>query len=481
MPLVAPGRVLTATAAAYVARAEKDQWRRDPVAWVSERTPVILWSRQREVLTALAEHDRVAVRACHSSSKTMSAALAAAWWLDIWPAGTARVVTTAPTSAQIRGQLWPEVNHLWETMSGLPGRVNQTEIWIGSWLAGVGRKSSDYQPAAMQGWHAEHLLVLVDEADGISKALWMAIDSLATNVGAKILAIGNPDDPQSEFRRRQSDQGMGGAYHTIRIAATDTPNFTGEPTSPLLQRVLLSRGWVEEMRRAWGGRVDSDEPPDHPFWSSKVEAEYPDDQAATVIRVSDLARARRSERDGPLAARDLRMPVTVGVDVAGSETGDESVVRGGRGLRLLGQMTTRTGDPEELEDWLMDQLDVFGARQANIDADGIGFGFVAAARRRRPQVAVGEIRSGVAASDPKVYFNRRAEMWWNLRQALMADGDEQLDFTILDDATAAQLLMPRYTKRKGRLLVEAKEDLRKRLGRSPDNADALVYRFARPV
>lgn len=476
--LVPPDVVRSAAADAYLRRGQQDRWRTDPVAWATGQG-VELWSGQRELLTGVAAHDRVAVRSCHSSGKTFAVSVLIGWWLSAHPVGTARVVTTAPHEDQVRGLLWVEVNRLWERL-GLEGRINQTEIWYGSYQAAIGRKSSDYHPASFSGWHAPHLLVIADEADGVSKALWEAIDTLATSSGSKIVGIGNPDDPQSEFRRRQADQPFGGRYHTVKIPAWSTPNFTGETVSPFLASVLLSPAWVEEKRIAWGGDPTTDEPPDHPFWASKVEAEYPEESGRSVVRLPDLLRARQFERTGKLARADDLHPVRLGIDVAGSETGDESVIRAGRGKRVMGTWRTRTADPEELEDWLVDHVDLTGATQVAIDADGVGFGFAGALRRRRgTRVAVTAIRSGASATDPKAYGNRRAEMWWQLREALMRQGDEQLDLTALDDQTAAELLVPRYSTPKGRVLVESKDELRKRLGRSPDNADALVYLNAR--
>jgi hypothetical protein len=477
--LVSADSVQQNAAELWANRRKRTRWRQDPNQWMVDRG-VELYSKQREINEVVAAYDRVAIRSCHSSGKSFDLAHLAAWWLDVHEQGTARVVTTAPTGDQVRGILWVEINGVWERMQ-LPGRRNQTEVWFGNYQAAVGRKSSDYNPAAFSGWHAPHLLVLVDEADGVSPQLWGAIDTLVTNVGAKVVGIGNPDDPQSEFRKRMEDQPYGGTYKVVKISAWDTPNFTGESVSTTIRNALLSRQWVEEMRRKWGGNPDDpDHVPDHPFWQSKVEAEYPDESANTVVRLSDLLRARRSERDGALAKLDERHAVRAGVDVAGSDTGDESVVRGRRGLTLLGQFTTRTADPEELEDWLIDHLDLIRAGSVAIDADGIGFGYAGAVRRRRgKRMPVTMIRSSASANDPKQFKNRRAEMWWNLREMLAQVGDSQLDFTQLDDDTAAQLLMPRYLTDRGKILVEAKDTLRRRLGRSPDNADAIVYAFAR--
>lgn len=480
-PLVSPARIPGTAAELYAARSRARAWQADPVAWAARRG-IELYSMQREILTAVATKNRVAVRSAHDTGKSFSMAVLVAWWLDVHERGTARVVTTAPSSQQVRGILWVEINGLWDRLD-LPGTRNQTEIWFDKYQAAVGRKAADYNPAAFSGWHAPHLLVIVDEADGVGKRLWGAIDTLVTNESAKVVAVGNPDDPQSEFRRRQDDQPFGGGYHTIKVPAAATPNFSHESVSQTLRDALLSPRWVEEMRIAWGGRRDDDRPPDHPFWSSKVEAEYPDESGSSVIRLADLLRARRSERTGPLAAADDRFPVRVGIDVAGSEHGDASVVRGVRGLRVLGQQSVRLADPQDLEDWLVARCVEFDAHSAFIDADGIGHGFAGGLRRRRgQQMAVHAIRSSASAADPKAFLNRRAEMWWSVREALAGTGDSQVDATILDEAVAGQLLLPRYStgNSSGRIQLESKDDLRKRLGRSPDDADALVYVTAKP-
>jgi uncharacterized protein YgbK (DUF1537 family) len=81
-------------------------WTRDPVSWVQDRLGEHVWSKQREVMTALQAHRRVAVRSCHGVGKSHIASRAAAWWLDAHPPGQAFVVTTAPTFPQVRAILW---------------------------------------------------------------------------------------------------------------------------------------------------------------------------------------------------------------------------------------------------------------------------------------------------------------------------------------------------------------------------------------
>ena len=76
-------------------------------------------------------------------------------------------------------------------------------------------------------------------------------------------------------------------------------------------------------------------------------------------------------------------------------------------------------------------------------------------------------KSGV----PARYYNRRAEMW-DVASKLFASGDVELHHE--DSVLRSQLRTPRYEFRNGKILIESKEKIKDRLGRSPDRADAYV-------
>jgi hypothetical protein len=486
----------------------------DPVGWAAQHD-ILLWSKQQQIMLALEKHHRVAVRSCHDSGKSYVASVIAARWLDSHPHGQARVITTAPTGMQVKGILWVEINQLHER-AGLPGRVNQTEWWIGSYLAGIGRKPADYRPEAFQGLHARYILIIIDEASGVSTSLIDACETLATNANAKILMIGNPDDPQSMFAKVCGEPDKYG-YHTIKISAWDTPNFTAEgpiltqlhgEAGQLLSDVMLSPGWVEGRRKAWGE--------DHPFWVSKVEAEFPSQDSNAICRISDVVQARvpfaeRAIERGVASAHEWEggdgpsksspslglAPVTstsvipaLGVDVAGSEHGDETVCRlvecsvtpTGSVARVTTEWRTRSGDPEIVADFIAQAVAMAHVNQVFIDSIGVGFGIIGLVRKllddKGARVRVIGVNVAKPASDSKTYGNLRAELWWTVGRLMFQNG--QIDTSSADNLMEleAQLLMPRYKISKGKIYVEAKDEINKRLGRSPDNADALMLAMA---
>ncbi len=95
-------------------------WARDPVRFVSETLGANPWSKQVEILEAIRDHVRVAVRSCNGSGKTYIAAHVVLWWLMCHP--DAIVITTAPTDHQVRNILWREIRRAHHENAGAAAR-----------------------------------------------------------------------------------------------------------------------------------------------------------------------------------------------------------------------------------------------------------------------------------------------------------------------------------------------------------------------
>lgn len=429
-------------------------YRSDPVAWVKDRLGEFMWSRQREIARSVVEHQRTAVPSCHDAGKSWIASRIASWWLDTHAPGTAFVVTTAPSHAQVRAILWREIGRAFRK-GRLPGRINQTEWWMGEEIVAYGRKPSDYDEHSFQGIHARYVLVILDEACGIPKNLWTAVEAITTGDDCRILAIGNPDDPDTEFANVCKP---GSGWNVIRIAAADTPNLSGEPVPDELRHELLSPNWVDDKRKRWGETS--------PLFVSKVTGQFPESSKDGLIPVSQIVAAQQRT----LAPAD---PKVVSVDVA--RFGDDKTVlylRQGQHVRLLSEHPlTATTETTGLA--IAAQRDT-GAAEIRVDGDGVGGGVVdELAEASQPVV---EMRSGVRALDNVTFINSRAEWYWGLRQ-LFEDGDIDIDPD--DDELAAQLgaLKYKYTAR-GQVVIESKDDMRKRGLPSPDRADAVMLAMA---
>jgi hypothetical protein len=386
--------------------------------------------------------------------------------LDTHPPGEAFVVTTAPTFPQVRAILWRYIRRM-HSAGGLPGRVNQTEWLIGEELVAFGRKPSDYSESAFQGIHAPFVLVIIDEACGVKPQLWVAADALTTNDGCRILAIGNPDSSASEFKKVCTP---GSGWHVIQISAFDSPNLTGEKVAPAVAQALVSRAWVEEKLAEWGE--------DNPVYRSKVLGEFSEDSEWQVVRSSDVAACRIAPDREP-AATEL-LPVELGVDVGGG--GDETVVRERRGRHAGREWRAQTDRPEKIAPMVIHAINETGATSVKVDSIGVGFGVIGELRNRRLHgVQVHGVNVGEKASQPAKFVNLRAELWWEVGRGLSERGDWDLSGMDNADSTVAQLLEPQWdSDPTGRVRVEKKDEVIKRLGRSPDNADALLLAYFQP-
>lgn len=458
--------------ASEVVRARNvDRWLGNPTAWAWERAKTWLWSGQSRIVESVRDHPRTAVKSCNAAGKSKSMAVVAAWWLDVHPQGTAFVLSTAPSFAQVRTVLWREVRVL-HRAAGLFGRVNQTE-WIDDEgdIVGFGRKPADYDPGAFLGIHALYPLVIIDEGSAVPKALYDAAASIATNDYARIVVIGNPDDPSGEFARVCGSP----MWNTITIPAYDTPNLTGERVPDMLRQVLVTKSWVEGREQEWGR--------DNPLFISRVLAEFPDDAPNKVVPLS-YAAGCLIEPDDPIPAAKL-LPVVLGVDVG--EGVDITVVRERRGMQAGREWAKATADPEDALDMIVDAVVVCGATVVNVDAGGPGWALVGSIRRELKArgikgVTVNPIKFGAASREPEKYANMRAEMWWGIGRLFSQQKAWSLAGMENAETTVAQLCDPTWHLGAGdRIVIESKDEIRKRTGRSPDNADALLLAFATGV
>lgn len=237
-------------------RGIQERSKNDPVWFCRKVLGFEPWSKQREILNALRDHNRVAVRSAHGVGKTAIAARAVLWFMATHGPGSCRVVTTAPTWEGVRNLLWAEINTAARSTRRIPqlgnervnfGQVNTTDLRIApNWFA-IGL-STDV-PERFQGHHADNLLLVVDEASGVDEAIYDAARGFLTGANAKVLLIGNPTRTVGTFRRCfEPDSG----WRQIHISAMDSPNLTGEQVDPRAARALPTAEWVEEMRRDYG-------------------------------------------------------------------------------------------------------------------------------------------------------------------------------------------------------------------------------------
>lgn len=439
----------------------------DPVGWIrAAETP---WSVQERIAQSVAAHRYTAVPSAHDTGKSFIASRLACWWLDVHEPDECFVVTTAPTWQQVHAILWREMRQA-KAKRNMRGRTTLDARWyIGGKRAGdeeeqlvaFGRKPADYDQAAFQGIHAKYVLVIIDEASGIPKLLYDAVDSLATNRYARVLAIGNPDDPASQFHTICKP---GSGWHVIPVSAFDTPAFTGEEVPESLLDLLVSPEWVEERKKRWG--IAS------PTYQSKVLGLFPDIGEDTLIAPALIRAAEERDLSG------VRKPVSEGWDIA--RYGSDKTV----GYRNKGGMIRRIYEGEKQSTMKTAgriKASVGPKRgdvKAHVDADGLGGGVVDRLREQRVK-GVRAFHGGHKAIEDYRFGNRRAEVYWTFRE-LMEEGEIDLPEAGEDEDLKAQLGAIKWKlDSRGRIWIESKEEMKKRGLPSPDHADAAVYSTVR--
>jgi hypothetical protein len=483
------------------------QYLEDPQRWAKERLGITIWSKQADIFCSVRDNRRTAVPSCHEVGKSFIAGLVVCWWVDCNAAGDAFVVTTAPTDAQVRAILWREIGRA-HTLGGLPGRLNQTE-WFRELrgkeeLVAFGRKPADYNPTAFQGIHAPKVLVVVDEACGVRGLIWEAADSLIANDNSKILAIGNPDEPRTEFEEICT---KGSGWTVISISAFDSPNFTGEtglPSRALDQ--LIGPTYVEEKRAKWakdwvwnedrtvclppivnpetGERKD----PTHtnPLWQSKILGKFPpvSSESGLIPWSWILAAQQRWDTASTKGRNEL------GVDVGAG--GDASAICHMQGYRAQIIHEDRNPDTMHTAGEIVAKQRKTLAAVVKIDSVGIGKGVadrvkeVAATEKLPFETFAVNVGESPSESEPdedgltpdKLFVNLRAELYWNLRQRFER-GTIALDPQ--DEDLAGELVELRYRRMSsGKIQIETKDQALARGVPSPNRAEALMLASADP-
>lgn len=471
------------------------RWADDPVGFVTHALGETVWSKQREILESVRDNKRTAVPACHAPGKTWLAARAVAWWVTCHPPGTARVVTTASTFRQVRNVLWTQIRGV-HSRHHLPGDILMVEWKLDGNVVADGFSPADHDEAAVQGIHAPHLLVVVDEAGGIGPILGRALEALMTGGHTRLLVLGNPpvDAEQGWFEQVCSSP----LYTTIPIDAYSTPNFTGEhagicrscPTEVSEHSItehLVDETWVEEVISEFG--------PESPFVQARVHARFPKGAPNKVLPTAWVEAAL--DNDTPGGGQAVRL----GVDVA-ADGGDEFVIARVDGMVGSIRHSSSGSVNQNAVDVAARVLDEIRAAEethttlgipepvrVKVDTIGLGWGVVSILQKwrdeRRHRAEIIAVNVAERPRDSTKFSNQRSEMWWNMRSLLQpkpgTDGPTQDIRLNIAKREVAQLTAPIYrSDSSGRIVVEQKAEMKRRGVHSPDRAEALLLAFFEP-
>jgi phage terminase large subunit len=472
-------------------RFPSDLYRQRPVEYFRTVLGVEPWAKQVEIMEAVRDHPRVAVRSGHKVSKSHTAAGIALWYYCSFP--DARVVMTSTTSRQVDQILWRELRMM-RARGGRCVECKQADpdgfvitrpcehstLIEGEQgeLARTGLKSRDFreivgftarEAEAVAGISGRNLLYLIDEASGVGDDIFEAIEGNRAG-GARIVMFGNPTRNEGEFY--EAFHGKASHYKTITVSSEETPNVVqGRVVIP----GLATREWIDEKKEEWGEKSA--------MYCIRVRGTHALAEAGKIFSIHAITMAEQRWADTVEAGR-----LFIGIDPAGeSGSGDESAFAARRGLKQL-LLRAHQGLNEEAHlSQLLQYIALLKLPRETpvvvVDREGsIGSKLHILLRNyaeANPQAfeVVGVRASDKAMRRPLIYDRMRDELAANLEQWFRDGG------AILEDVKLERELHAFEWKQavSGRLKITPKDVIRKAIGRSPDRYDATALSCWEPL
>ncbi len=283
------------------AQAVLQRYQNSPLLFDREILGRDAWDIPQRIMAAIAQpRARVAVKACHGSSKTFSAAGIILWW--VYTGGIA--LTTAPTGTQVKAGVWAELHKAYHgARVPLGGQLNQKELRLSADCYALGLSTN--QGVRFQGFHGRVLIVL-DEAPGVLTEIWPAISGIRAGGDVRLLVLGNPVIPSGPFYEAFTSKRAG--WSTISISAFDTPNLEGVTEDDLLamspeelayepRPYLVTREWVLEKLKE-EGRDSAD-------YQARVLGQFPTQASDSLISLAWIEEAQRRWRAAQADSSDM--------------------------------------------------------------------------------------------------------------------------------------------------------------------------------
>ena len=435
------------------------KWRASPIvrhySFFNDR----LWDKQEEVLWATRNHKRVCVKSGNTVGKTKVAADIVNDWL-FTRGPKAKVITTSSSWNQVEQVLWKEIkSSVANAKIPLGAEVLNTSLKLSDdWFA-IGISTDT--PVRFQGFHSPNLLVLADEASGISAEIWEMFEALHP---ACIVALGNPLEPSGKFYEAfQSDM-----WHKITISCWDAVNWQEKHGAI---PGLVTREWCKDMEELHGKGSA--------WYQSHVLGEFPEEGEGSLISREWVNRARKGvDCDGleiDEENEDAKVRI-ISADIATKHGNNETVI----GYRYGHTISEMKAYLQATQTFARDQISSkYTAKEVHIcvtDSDGVGESM--AELLAESHIPCEEFHGGYAAKAMDGNFrNLRSQFYY-----LVAKKFEKglYDLRKLDDK-AFDILRSQLCSIKvkvpdgmGRFQIETKEDMLARGIKSPDYADCFM-------
>lgn len=465
-----------------------------------------IWDGTKDPLAtawnALAQNNWVGVESATSTGKTFWLARVVFWFLDCWEGSL--VVTSAPVAGQLKAQLWAEMKtafhkfkkirpyaEMYDSLRLLPDargfdELADDDVNMQAWQAiGVASRASSGSQSntTRQGFHRKDMLIIVEEATGIDFASLEAYKNTSTGGHNVILTVGNPDsqlDPLHQFCESPN-------VFAVQASGYDAPNVV------LGKEVIgggVTRESIEKRRLDYGENSN--------LFQSRVRGISPAQSTNSLIHLDWIKSALQN-----VEQNELEGAGAVGLDVSNSEGGDKAAVAFGIGNVLCYLKDFQCPNASHLAyNLLQDDVELEENGYQNyriptiydyhvmpyyvgVDAVGVGVSTINTFDNELTEKVVplqGGMLKQVIPTDnegkPMYSFSAlRSQMYWEFREDLR--NGEVIFLDSIPKATIQELMRelvsPTFSSKAGKISVESKDEIKRRLGHSPNKADAVVY------
>lgn len=489
--------------------ANLSQYRDDPGGYFRDVLGTPLIPQLEEVARSLLTPPyRASVDSGHGVGKTYAAAAIANWWYDT--RNPCWIITTAPTDRDVKDLLWTEVR-----LQRLRAKVRLAnnlmprapEMRSGPEHVAKGYTARDANSA--QGRHRTNMLFVFDEKEGVGRQFWDGAKSMhRPGSGDAWLVIGNPLTTTSVAyqEHRAVDAEGNPTWHRFRLSSLDHPNIAaglrGEPASiPGAVTVGQVDQWVQD----WCDPVAAgDAKPTDLEWRGKLYRPGPIGEARILgLRPSQStlgiwSAALWAVATGPEPPIQPQSLPVIGCDVASYGT-DYTAYHARCGPVSLHHRAVNGWDVLQICDYLKqlceqyaewwnagreDNIEAITVQQIAVHIDDDATGRACQTLLTRQGYRVVALNAAGTPQRPDLYANVRSELWFmTAKKAALS----LMNVSRLDRATKQrielQLMAPMWwPDAAGRRVIESKDDLRdpKRMGRSPDDADAMNLAYYEP-
>lgn len=449
------------------ARSNIKRWRENPIAFVVENFGVAPDEWQCDALMAFASGDadkrRISLQACAGPGKTSVLAWCGLNFLLCYgekgehPKGAAVSIT----QDNLRDNLWPEfakwLNHsdmLRAAFTWTKERIfakDHPDTWFLSARTWAKSANAEEQGRTLSGLHSKYVLVLVDESGDIPLTVLKSGEQALGNcrVG-KIIQAGNPTSLDGMLYAAATK--LRALWYVIRI--------TGDPDDPKRSpRIPLD--YAQQQIDTYGR--------DDPWIKTFILGMFPEASINALLGVEEVEAAM---------ARHLRVDQydfsqkRLGIDAARFGN-DKWVIFPRQGLAAFKPVEMRNVRSQQVSGRVQMAKNKWGSEREFFDDTG---GYAAGAID--DLIAAGYSPTPVNFAQKAIdqrFYNARAEMQWNAAQWIKRGGALPYSPELLAEATAIT-----YTFKRGKLIVEDKDQIKKKIGRSPNYWDALGLTFAEP-